>query len=283
MLHMKRVAVTGSSGFIGKYALPYLSKLGYKIYPLRLNLSRPEMHRVQLNEIRPDALLHFAWEATPQLFWHASSNLNWLTCSLDLIENFILCGGKRVVIAGTCAENFPSTLYGACKESLRLSATAFLRKQNVSFAWGRIFFPYGPYEKEGRLIPSLIKTLLSRGTFTCSSQNHVRDFLHVEDVAEAFVSILDSNTEGTLDIGSGMGICVGDIVQLIAHKMNASHSIKLASAPDTSDNPATLVADAHRLIYEVGFTPRYTLEQGIDTTIAWWKNKEVIAPLTPCN
>lgn len=271
---MKKVIITGSSGFIGKHTLPFLTERGYEVYPLRLDLIDQRSSLEQIKKIKPDSLLHLAWETTPNFFWHAPSNLDWLKSSLDLIENFAICGGKRVVIAGSCAEYTTSkTIYGACKESLRITSTAFLKKQEVSFAWGHIFSPYGPYEKEQRLIPTLIKSHFLNTPFTCLSQNHVRDFMFIEDVAEAFVTLLESSVEGRVDIGSGEGIRLGELVKKIASKMGNSTSLKLSSAPASPDNPAELVANTQRLIHEVGFTPKHSFETGIDKTIQWWESQ----------
>lgn len=179
---MKKILVTGSSGFIGRYTLDLLQQAGYLICPLRLNLANPATIEQRVRDFQAETLLHLAWETTPGQYWHCPTNLEWLKASLSLVEAFAKHGGKRVVIAGSCAEKHPTTTYGACKEALRLSAEAFLKRAQVSFAWGRIFFPYGPYEKQARMIPSAIRALLSQQPFRCSSQDHVRDFLFIEDM-----------------------------------------------------------------------------------------------------
>lgn len=270
---MKKVVVTGASGFIGRHTLSSLAKRGYEVYPLKLNLAEPNTHLAQLKKIRPQALLHLAWETTPGVYWHTPSNIDWLKSSLDLLEVFSLSGGKRVVIAGSCAEISPKTLYGACKESLRLTGEAFLSKQGVSFSWGRIFSPYGPHEKGQRLFPSLINSLIAKTPFKCSSQEHCRDFLFVEDVAEAFVSLLDSSVEGTVDIGSGESVRIGDLVTHIADKLKGLSLIQFSSSPSSEDNPSTLIAHKARLFEEVGFKPKYTLHEGVDKTIEWYRNE----------
>ena len=270
---MKRVAVTGSSGFIGQHVSPFLKNSGYSVYPLRIDLGNKEAAIAQIKTIKPDALLHLAWETTPGIYCNSPSNLDWLKSSLDLIEAFVLEGGKRVVIAGSCSEIIPQNLYGACKESLRLCAENFLRRQNVSFAWGRIFAAYGPHEKEERLIPSLIQKLIEGEPFHCSSQDHIRDFLFVEDVAAALAILVDSSVEGTIDIGSGKGIRVGDLVSQIARHLQAEEQITFATANVSADNHSTLIADNKRLAEEVGFHPQYTLQEGVEKTITWWQNE----------
>ena len=270
---MKRIALTGSTGFIGRFVAPLLKERGCTIYSLRIALNDPEAIRSQIKTIQPDTLLHLAWETTPGFYWHAPSNLDWLKSSLDLIEAFALNGGKRAVIAGSCAEITPCTLYGASKESLRLCCENFLNKQNVSLAWGRIFSPYGPHEKEERFIPSLIQKLLDEEPFHCLAQEHVRDFLFVEDVAAAFVSLVDSPVVGIVDIGSGKGTRMGDLALHIARHLNAERQLTYASARESPDNPSALIANTNKLTHEVGFLPKYTLQEGIEKTITWWKNE----------
>lgn len=270
---MKKVVVTGASGFIGRHTLSPLAQRGYEVHPLKLDLAAPHTHLTQLEKMRPTALLHLAWETTPGDYWHTPSNIEWLKCSLDLLKVFSLSGGKRVVIAGSCAEISPKTLYGACKESLRLTGEAFLTKHEVSFSWGRIFSPYGPHEKSQRLFPTLIHSLIAQTPFKCTSQEHCRDFLFVEDVAEAFVSLLDSSVEGAVDIGSGESVRIGDLVTHIADRLEGLNLIQFSSSPSSEDNPTALIAQRTRLFEEVGFKPKYTLHKGIDKTIEWYRNE----------
>lgn len=269
----KKIGITGAHGFLGRHICPLLKAKGYDVYPLKIDLTRPSFISAQIHEIQPEFLLHLAWETTPGIFWHTPKNLDWVKASLDLCQSFVLAGGKRVIIAGSCAEENHTTLYGASKEGLRILAQGLFEEAGVSFAWGRIYSPYGPHEKIERLIPSLILTLMKHKIFQCTSPNHLRDFMYVEDLAEAFVSLLMSPFNGTLDMGSGEPVKIGGLVARIAKKFGAENLIRFGSdSKSISINPKTLVADPKILFEEIKFKPKYSLETGIEKAIAWWKN-----------
>jgi len=115
---MKRVLVTGASGFIGRHTLKPLLAEGYEVFAIsRSGLEGfPEVNWLRgdlfdslwleklLQTVKPSHLLHCAWYTEHGKFWNAPQNLDWLAVSLRLIKAFQECGGKRVVVAGTCAE-----------------------------------------------------------------------------------------------------------------------------------------------------------------------------------
>ncbi|TVP77652.1 MAG: NAD-dependent epimerase/dehydratase family protein, partial [Puniceicoccaceae bacterium] len=107
----------------------------------------------------------------------------------------------------------------------------------------------------------------------CSPGTQIRDFLHVDDVAGAFVALLDSETSGAVNIASGHPVSVRDVVQEIARQVGEPSLLKLGALPARPGEPGLLVADAARLTTEVGYMPEYTLETGIRQTIHWWRDE----------
>ena len=298
---MKRVLVTGATGFIGRHSLADLLASGYEVHAVTIDGALTESNEINwhpidllashqvdklLTSLRPSHLLHFAWYATPGKYWSAPENVLWEQASLALLQAFARQGGQRIVMAGTCAEydwNYgfcseqytpltPRTLYGTCKHALQLTLQASAAQLQLSAAWGRIFFLYGPHEHPNRLVSSVIRALLKGEPALCSHGNQVRDFSHVSDVAHAFVALLDSAVTGPVNIASGQASTIRDVISLIAERIDRVDLVRLGALPVSPAEPAFLVADVRRLQNEVGWRPRYSLAEGLDQTIGWWSN-----------
>jgi len=297
---MKRILLTGATGFIGRHCLPLLSARGYEIHAVSTRGSPDcssdiHWHKVDLlnslqlqdlvADVMPSHLLHFAWYAVPGKYWASLENIRWVQSSLELVQAFVANGGDRAVMAGTCAEYdwrygycsekvtplAPSTLYGTCKHSLQIMLDSFSKQTGLSSAWGRIFFLYGPYEHQDRLTSSVIRSLLMGERARCSQGYQIRDFLYVKDVADAFVALLESDVEGPVNIGSGRPVVLKNIIQKISDKIINSDQIEFGAVPVSPDDPPLLVADVRRLTKEVDWAPKYGLDQGLDETISWWE------------
>ena len=299
---MKRVLLTGASGFIGRHCLAGLHQRGFEIHavdiqPLAPTTGEINWHKIDLlnhsqakmllEHLRPTHLLHFAWFTAHGEYWHSIKNVPWVQASLELVQQFWHYGGRRAVIAGTCAEYDwqygycteqttplnPKTLYGICKDALRRIIAGFSEQTGLSSAWGRVFFLYGPHEPPSRLIPAVIQALLKGETARCSHGRQIRDFLYVQDVAEAFVTLLDSDITGPVNIASGSPIPLNKIILAIAEKLARPDLVQFGAIAPQPNEPRVLFADNNRLLNELRWTPLYSLEQGLDHTIKWWQKQ----------
>lgn len=303
---MKTVLLTGATGFIGRHALQPLIERGYEIHATIAPhqppgaaeaaiywhtvdlLDPPQMHRI-MTAVRPSHLLHFAWYVEPGQFWHAVENLRWVEATLALVRAFAAADGRRIVIAGTCAEYDwsqdaicredqtplrPATLYGVCKHALHQIVATFAANTGISFAWGRIFWPYGPGEHPSRLVASVVRSLLQGESAPCSHGRQVRDYMYTLDIADAFVALLDSPVTGPVNIATGAPVSIKDVVSTIADQLGRPDLIQLGARESPEAEPMLLIADVTRLQREVNWRPRFDLSTGIAQTITWWRNQQ---------
>ncbi len=301
---MKKVILTGASGFIGRHAIPFLLQRGYQVHAVFHNqksisnnndnliwhhcdLLNTNEQKKLFETVKATHLLHFAWNVDHKTYLSSPENQSWAAASLDMIKNFRENNGSRVVLAGTCFEydqerkiyseqtNYlrASSLYGECKIRLHEMVKDYARNEELSYAWGRIFFLYGPYEPPTRLVPSIILSLLRNQTARCLRGNLIRDFLYVADVASAFVAILEGGISGPVNIASCEPMALKDIVNTIADKLNKKELVKIEECSCPPNEPQFLAAELTRLKSEIGWKPNYNLEQGLECTIDWWQNR----------
>src|SRR3989339_508885 len=255
---MKKILVTGANGFLGRHVIPLLLKHNYHVYAVdnnitmgsekkenlswhECNLFDPEDKKSLFSKIKPTHLLHLAWYTVPKKYWTAPENVLWVKASIELFFNFLENGGRRAVFAGTCAE----------------------------YNWDYELLS----ENKKRLIPEVINSLLKGKEVNCSHGRQVRDFLHVEDVADAFVTLVESNLRGSVNIASGQPATLKQIIYKIAEKLDRKDLIRLNAVPSSKSEPLRLIADNKRLKNELKWKPKYNLDSGLEKTIKWWKKE----------
>lgn len=298
---MTRVLITGGTGFVGAPCVRAALERGAEVHVLARNErdSPPGVRfhaadlfdRQKVNEVmravRPTHLLHLAWIATPGVYWTSPENERWVDASIELLDEFTEAGGKRAVLTGTCAEYDwtgdgvcrehdtpidPATLYGQCKDELRCLTEGLTANHGPSLAWARLFFLYGPGEHPARLVPSVARPLLAGQPAECTEGAQRRDFLHVDDAADALVSLLFSEITGPVNVASGVAVSVREVVERIGVATGRPELVRFGVRPTPPGDPPLLVADVTRLRTELGWAPRVGLADGLARTVAWWRD-----------
>jgi nucleoside-diphosphate-sugar epimerase len=291
-----RVLVTGATGFVGRHVLPALAARGFEVHGIaretqgdvRLHgadLLDPEARRALIGAVRPTHLLHLAWEAEPGRYWTSAANLDWVAVSLDLARLFAEAGGRRFVGVGTCAEYAwgasrldeattpcrPATLYGAAKDGARRILAAYAGTAGLSLAWGRLFYLYGPGERPGRLVSDAVHALMGDAMFPTTPGHQRRDFLHVADAAAALAALVASDVTGPVNIGSGDAVPVRTILDRLAARIGGAERLAYGARALGATEPTVIEAETRILADRVGFRPAFTLADGLDDTVAWWR------------
>jgi nucleoside-diphosphate-sugar epimerase len=226
--------------------------------------------------------MHLAWDLSDT---EGPQHFSWVQASLHLLEQFQKNEGRRAVLAGTCFEydasyGFctealtpirPDTFYGRAKASLSALAQAYGEATGLSVATARIFFVYGPHQPSQKLIPDVIESLLAEETAECTHGQQVRDYLHVTDVAEACAALLESSVEGPVNVGSGVPTRLQDMIYTVADAIGARSRVALGARTAPPDEAPFIVANPARLREEVGWSPSYTIREGLQDTVEWWR------------
>lgn len=204
--------ITGATGFIGRAIVRRLAIDGHEAIPVGGDLLAETPDLSQTNATH---CIHAAWYTNHTDYLGHPANRAWLAASTNLAEAFALAGGKRFIGLGTCLEYDvahasglcvedetplrPDSLYARCK--LKLFQT--LADSGRDFAWVRVFFVYGPHDRAGRLVPSMMNCF-SRGEATGPTFGGLRrDYIHVDDLADQVVRIAISGVPGPINTGVG--------------------------------------------------------------------------------
>ena len=285
---MQRVLITGAEGFIGRPLVAALSPqadvlTARSVLGRRADLLREDDRACLIDTAKADILIHLAWVTAHGKYWNAPENRDWEVASVDLFHRFYASGGRRVIGIGTCAEYDwttgaaafhetaplgPHTDYGAAKVRTCEGLATLAERHRGSWGWGRVFFSFGPGEPAARLIPAMLRAVLSAEPMDCGPGDTRRDFWDVRNLGAAIAALAQSDVLGPVNLGSGEPISFSDLARMIEDIAGVTGVIRTGQRALGPGEPKAIVADATRLTQEVGFRPEIGLEQGLRDYIA---------------
>lgn len=278
---MKRVLVTGATGFLGGYVIDALLKKGFEVIatasgsssaasrewfnkvtfiPLNLNKTDESIDYFRFFH-QPDLMIHLAWQGLPNYTsnFHLTENL---PTQLGFLGNILRNGLKDLTVTGTCleygmqegclTENMPvkpENPYAIAKHRLQEELAELTSKYATVFKWVRLFYMYGKGQNPKSLFSQLEKAIEEKQeVFNMSGGEQIRDFLPVEKMAEYIVEIaLQQQTTGVINCCSGQPVKLKDLVERYLKERNASIQLNLGYYPYTTYEPMNFWGDTKKL------------------------------------
>ncbi|MDQ3893915.1 MAG: GDP-L-fucose synthase [Actinomycetota bacterium] len=305
------VLVTGGGGFLGSYVVERLRADGIEPFVARRRdydlTVAGDVGRL-FADARPDVVVHLAAEvggiganrANPGRYWYAN-----LMMGAHVLDRSRLAGVRKLLLLGTiCAypklapvpfreddlwDGYPEETnapYGVAKKSLLVGAQGYREQYGLKTIYLLPVNLYGPRDnfdlESSHVIPALIRKMSEareRGedeVVLWGDGSPTREFLYVEDCAEAIVLALERYDGGEpVNVGTGEEIAIRDLAELVADVTGFGGDIRWdTSKPNGQPRRRLETSRAEELF---GFRARTSLREGLERTVAWFERAPVAA------
>lgn len=303
-----RVAVTGGAGFIGTHTVRLLLDRGDQVlviddlrHPCGQEIPAPAELLVAdiastaagdaLSDFHPDVVIHLAAQGgvTRSLRDPASDALNNVVGTVALLRSMVSAGCRRMVFASSGgaiygrARRLPSletdaakplSPYGAAKLAGEGYLGMFRRTFQLEFTAMRYGNVYGPFQdgtgEAGLVAITCNRLLRGLGPQITGDGGQTRDFVYVGDVARANVLAVDRPIQACVNIGTGRGSSVLDVVAVLSRL--AGWTLSPLHVEGRPGEVRSNFLDASRAEARLGWRALTTLEEGLGATLATFSN-----------
>lgn len=290
--------VTGADGFVGTHLCDRALERGLEV----VSVGRSgEMRRVDVRDghavgrlvadLRPAAVIHLA---SPPA--HQVGTWDGLAEALQGAGNVIAAvdratPGTPVLVPGSAAQygmggpgrlteespTVPVSLYGAVKCICEAAALSDPLRGKARVIWTRSFNHVGPGQSRAAPVASWAAQAAAAeraggGTIRTGSLDHVRDFLDVRDVADAYLDLVASDAAGVVNVCSGKGVALAEIVEMFVSLSRVEVRIERDPALLRTPDPPRIVGEPARLEALTGFKPKYDLARSLRDVLDEWRH-----------
>ena len=301
--------ITGASGFIGAHLTRLFLESGSTVFVLKrgktpswrlqdimddiqqenIDLRDASAVEKSLRCIKPDIICHAAiYGGYPSQ--QQENEMFETNClgTVNLVNACVRDGLELFIHAGTSSEYGiknqpmsedhvcrPHTPYGVTKAFATTYCQMKALTEGLPITTLRLFSPFGPYEVETRLVPTLILSCLQDKDPRLSSPANVRDFIYIEDVLDAFKKVIlhkDRCAGQIINIGQGCQHTVGDVARLVQRLTRTRAQLRWGEMENPRREVPVWQADIRKAKELLDWQPAHDLEQGLTKTIAWFRD-----------
>jgi dTDP-glucose 4,6-dehydratase len=309
---MARIVVTGGAGFLGSHLCSALLDRGDEVVAVdNLATGRVEniehlfgrddfrfvRHDVSQHLWVPgevDAVLHFASPASPRDYLEmpiqtlkvgSLGTHNGLGLAKDKGARFLLASTSEVYgdpqvhpqpedYWGHVNPVGPRGVYDEAKRFAEAISMAYARTHHMEVRIVRIFNTYGPRlrARDGRVVSNFIDQALRGLPLTVYGDGEqTRSFCYVDDEVRGLLALLDSDLDGPVNIGNPDEFTVRELADVVIDVTGSDSEIVHEVLP--VDDPGKRRPDITRARTELGWEPEIKLREGIERTVAWFRDE----------
>jgi len=290
-----RVFVTGASGFVGRRLMPRLLEEGFEAIGAdrEVDVTRPEAVRRALRTHAPDAVIHLAAMSSVARSWEQPElcyRLNFLGSRTLLRGVLETCPGARVLLVGSADEYAaahpqarpfdestplrPRSPYARSKAAAEVLA-ARLAVEGLDVIRIRAFNHTGAGQSDQFVASSFARQLAAialghrPAQMRVGNLDSVRDFLHVDDVLDAYCALLDPAAPvGVYNVASERAVPIRSVLDELITISGVEPRIEIDPARWRETD--WLVGDASKLRRATGWRPRIPLESLLEELYRYW-------------
>lgn len=302
-----KILVTGGAGFIGSRVTKLLLDQGHTVTVVD-NLSHGHKEAIdsrsffieadildqeKLKEVLGghDGVIHMAslievGESVKQPVEFAQNNI---LGTVNLLQAMNAAGVTKIIFSSSaCVYGTPTKLpiseddpigaqenpYGITKIAMEQFCLLYHKLCNFDVVILRYFNPYGPGElhhPETHAIPNFIKAALEKKPLPLFWKGEqVRDFIYIDDLAQAHVLPLNLSGLHMYNVGTETGVKVIDVIKTIFQLVG--YEVPIDDKGERKGDVASLVASAQKIKKELGWEAKVSLEEGLKQTIDFYRS-----------
>lgn len=307
----KRILVTGAGGFIGAHLCARLLSEGARVHAFvrpggdytRLRALAPEAVleevditdalavRAALTALVPEGVFHLAaasqsYGRVPTLEQLVDTNVRATLALMEEMQQYpfeffvntdssVMVGPKNHPLTETEILE-PTELYGLSRVAGTHYASALGRTKGKPMVTVRVFTPYGPYHQEGKLHYNVIVNALNGKDLLLSAPEVNRDFIYIDDLVSIYLAAAKRASDYPGEVfngGSGTSTTLASFAKAIRARIPEAGTVVWSNTVATYDS-AEWRADTTKVRSALGWVPKTTLEEGLDRTVAWFRDHE---------
>lgn len=285
-----KVLVVGGNGFLGKEIFRELIDNGHDVIgmgrsanPNRVknwisaDIGRPDTYKNFINDWRPEVVVQSAWVTAQKTYRQSAENLQYASGTLQFAKDCLKTGTNHFIGLGTSAEYgiqidlcnaakttpAPVDFYGQKKLETLLELQGLTAAAGARLTWARVFQPYGLGQDSERLIPWAVERLVAGYEIELQNPFMKLDWISSRDIGGAISWSITHNTPEVIDIGTGIGTNVRDVLIEVANILGVKTQITYPISASGNENTQNLIVSGDSPLFQNGWFPADSLQTGL--------------------